>query len=361
MSIKLVSAALDTFLVCGKETIVIRGVIDPESVKDIKADSYQRENVSRSKIKALANALENSSVPDVELGMRGEKIRESDGGKVIHLQDETFVIDGLQRLTGARHLMQTKPGVSPRIGALVHLNTDFNWERERFRILNQERTRISVNILLRNLRHDHESIDMIHKMTESDESFVLNRRVCWNQNVQRDHVCTALMVCRVAGILHSRHSTGGRGTDVRDIGRGLDQIMEKVGRTVMRDNIKNFFGLVDEFWGVKRIVYAQSATHMKGTFLTVLADIFTDHDNFWRNNRFFVEADLKSKIAKFPTNDPEVERLAGSGGKAREVLYSLLLNHINSGKRTKRLTRVAGTDIIPKIEIETENPILVNS
>jgi hypothetical protein len=79
---------------------------------------------------------------------------------------------------------------------------------------------------------------------------------------------------------------------------------------------------------------------MRGTFLSVLAKLLSDHHDFWTGDddkRLFVEAPLKRKIAQFPISDPEVRHLAGSSGKAREILYLMLRDHINSGKRTKHL------------------------
>jgi hypothetical protein len=46
---------------------------------------------------------------------------------------------------------------------------------------------------------------------------------------------------------------------------------------------------------------------------------------------------LRRKIKQFPLNDPQVSQLAGAGGQANIILYQMLLKHINSGKRIKRL------------------------
>jgi hypothetical protein len=45
----------------------------------------------------------------------------------------------------------------------------------------------------------------------------------------------------------------------------------------------------------------------------------------------------KSKLAKFPVTDPQIVNLAGSSGTSREMLYMLMVNHVNSGKRTRHL------------------------
>ncbi|OHA16786.1 MAG: hypothetical protein A3C79_00445 [Candidatus Taylorbacteria bacterium RIFCSPHIGHO2_02_FULL_45_28] len=346
MSIKLLKAAIDIFKLPTttktEEIIILRGVVDPESLKEIKVDKYQREVLSSAKIKALMVALESSKVPDIELGMRGERyqVRKPDGEEVYFLQDDVFVIDGLQRITAALKLLQEKFDCKPRIGAVVHFSTSFDWERERFRILNQERTKLDVNVFLRNLQTDSEAIDMIFRLC-NDSSFILQNRVKWSQNMLRGQLIPALLLCKVTGVLHSRFGPG-RTSSCHELASALDTTMKTVGRTTMRDNIKTFFEVIDECFGVKRIVMVHAASYMRSTFLLSLADIFTNHTDFWRGTRLFVEQKLRCKIAKFPINDPEIERLSGAGGQARAIMYEIMLKAINSGKRKKRLKGVDG-------------------
>ena len=358
--VKLTNAALDTFRgVDGKETLILRGVIDPDTLGAIQVAPYQREILSSSKIDALARALANSTVPDIELGMRGDKHRVSNAdktGEVWVLLDDTFVIDGLQRTTAARHLMQKMPDARPRLGAVVHFDTNYDWERERFRLLNQERTKISTNVLLRNLQTDSSGIDMLVKLC-ADESFVLKGRVQWNQKMLRNEVISALTLCKVVGILHSRFGPG-RSNGSTELASMISTTMEVVGRTTMRDNIKTFFELLDQAFGVQRIVFVDGAAHIKTTFLVTLADVLTHHKDFWRGTRLFIDRPLRMKIEKFPINDPEVARLACSGGKAMEILYVLITDHINSGKRSKRLSvDMVGKDRVPTTSPSTEKPL----
>lgn len=352
MSIKLTNAALDIHQRGNTDTLVIRGVIDPMSLKDIKIDSYQRENVSKGKILALANAIEKSSVPDIELGMRGEKHQERDNGKTFILQDDIYVIDGLQRITAALEVIRRPQASMPRIGALVHLNTTFDWERERFRILNQERTKISPNVLLRNRRQDNPSIDMIAHLTE-DKAFALCNRISWAQNMCRGQILPALTLCKTIGRLHARFGPG-RGSDLIELSNGLDKIMEKIGRNTLRENAKEFFDLLDHCFGVRRLVYVHSAVQTKSTFLQTMADVLTRHEDFWTDHKLTVSTDLTRKIALFPIDDPEVARLGGSAGKAKDLLYHLLVDHINSGKRTRRLRLSPGyEEVVTEREDET--------
>jgi hypothetical protein len=346
MSTKLLNGVLDVFKVGEKETLIIRGIIDLDSFGNIQVAPYQREVLPGAKVKTLMNALKYSSVPDVELGMRGDKHRVSvneKGGDTFYLQDDVFVIDGLQRISAAKKLIAEDPTAKPRVGAVVHFDTTEEWETERFRILNQERSKLNGNILLRNLRPKSEAVDMVFRLCE-DETFVLFNRVQWTQRMARTEILPATVVSRTVGFLHSRFGPGRGGCSPTDLAAQLDTTMKLVGRTTMRDNVKTFFDILDECFGVKKVVYHHGAAFIRSNFLICLADLFTRHTNFWRGNRLFVEKDLKMKISKFPINDPEVVRLASSGGKAKEILYSLLLEHVNSGKRTRRLQLVDGME-----------------
>lgn len=359
-SVKLVKAAIDIFSKPGGgETIVIRGVIDPTTLESIQVGGYQREILPTAKISSLMKALKTSTVPDVELGMRGDKhqVREGEnGGEAYYLQDPTFVIDGLQRITAAKRLMEAEPGVLPRIGALVHLDTTEEWEKERFRILNQERTRLNVNILLRNARDKSEATDMLFRLCQ-DPTFALCNRIQWAQRMARTELMPALVLCQTIGILHARFARGTRGYSPQEVTSALDSIQTTVGRNILRDNIKTFFEILDECFGIRRVVYQHAAIHLRRTFLVTVADIFTRHNNFWNGYRLSVERRLREKLAKFPTSDPEISRLAGSGGKAKDILYQLIIEHINSGKRTRRLTPADG--LTPK-SMDTELEVTGN-
>ena len=76
------------------------------------------------------------------------------------------------------------------------------------------------------------------------------------------------------------------------------------------------------------------------TFLETLANVFSDHTDFWSDDehRFAVPYQIKQKLKKFPVNDPEIQRLIQLGGRAFERLRYQLIRYINSGKRTHHLT-----------------------
>ena len=98
--------------------IILRGVIDPQSLHLLQVADYQREVLPLAKISELVEAFMKGSVPDVDLGMRGERFFERSGS--FYLQDDVFIVDGLQRVTAALHLIQMATGILPQLGAVVH-------------------------------------------------------------------------------------------------------------------------------------------------------------------------------------------------------------------------------------------------
>lgn len=126
-SIKLCCAALDEL---NDGTIVIRGVVDHDSLQHLKVDEYQREVQPLASLMKLVNAFKmGTRVPDIELGMRGGNFIDREGA--YYLQDEVYIIDGQQRVKAARHGMTTGVLESPHIGCVVHCNTTKEWERDR--------------------------------------------------------------------------------------------------------------------------------------------------------------------------------------------------------------------------------------
>lgn len=330
-TVKMTNAALDE----KNNQIILRGVLDHNSLELLQVDDYQRETLPLSEITGLIEALRASSVPDIELGMRGGDFHERDGA--FYLKDPVFIVDGQQRVNAAKQLLLASAmQVVPRLGATVHFNTNKEWEREKFRILNMERVKLSPNILVRNMRNNNQAVRVMFNLTTQDKNCVLYERVSWDQRAKRKEIVSALTVLKSVGVLHS-HLGAGRGCRVTDLSAGVQKIMEKIGPGVFRENIRLFYDIVDQCWSIRTVTYRAGATHLKHTFLKSLAFVFSNHLDFWRENRLFVETELVRKLRLFNIHDPSVANLAGSGGQANKILYQLLVDHINSGKRTRRL------------------------
>lgn len=343
MHIRILSPSLDEFMRDGEKVIVLRGIIDPQCLSGIRAATYQREVLRGPKQNNLMEAVRLSAVPDVELGVRGKNFTTegSGDGEVAVIKHDVYVVDGLQRISAGVALIAKDATQAPRIGATIHFETNEEWERARFKVLNQDRTRVSPNVLLRNEREVNGAIGLIYNLTHTDDAFVLHRRVQWGQLRARGEMITALNVIRLAGILHSNFSRGGRSNSVPEImesGAGIEGVMTAAGKVNFRENIRYFFDLIDECWGVKRVTFVDKCTHMKGGFLVALAELLLRHKEFWKESRLFVDKPTRKKLARFNTSDPEVVRLAGSNGKASVALYVMLLDHVNSGRRSNRLS-----------------------
>lgn len=326
--------------------IVIRGVIDDDSLKHLLIDDYQREALPLSSLASILSALEKGDrLPDIELGLRGEKfktVQEDDGSETFILQNVCYIIDGQQRRNGALHHITKHPDGNRKVGlgAVVRFGTDRKTERELFRIFNQLRSKVSPNVLIKNMREDSTALASIYGLCHTDKTFSLYERVCWAQKMRRSDLLTAMTLCKTVTRLHS-HRVPGKTVDLNTIVSALDRGAKEMGLTAVRENVKMFYDLVDYAWGVRAVTYSSAANHLRTNFLVTLAQLFSDHVDFWAgkdDTRLFVNADLKRKIAQFPVLDPSVANLTGAGGKSYEVLYHMLRDHINRGRKSNRLT-----------------------
>lgn len=333
--LKIVGGVLDVIELDGVERLAIRGLIDPHSLQDIKVPPYQREVLSQPKIKALKDALKHSRVPEVDLGMRGDLYDERPKG-IFYLNSDVFVIDGLQRVTAGKELVASEEAF-PYISAVVHFDTTENWERERFTALNTGQTGLSNNVMLRNLAGENAGAAVIYRITQ-DKGFVLGDKVAWTQNMHKGDLLTAITFYKVVGRLMS-HAGPGRSGPVSIASGGADKIIKKVGRNNFIANVKSFFTLVDETFGVASVAYRNQAVQLKASFLLALAGVVSDHENWWDGDRLEVPTDLKRRLALFPISDGTVVQLAGSAGKAISMLEYLLIDHLNTRKSTRKLRR----------------------
>lgn len=331
MQLKVLSGALDELT---EGQIVLRGVIDPGSLGSLLQPTYQRETLRKAKTQELMEAFRSSTgrVPDVELAVRGERYGCTDSNGTYTITGDVYIIDGLQRISAARRFVSE--GGKPLVGAMIHFETTEEWERERFDILNMCRTRLSPNILLRNRTAQCTSLCRLYDLC-SDESFVLYQRVSWSQYMRREELLTALSLLKTVMRLHSKFGAG-RYVSVAGLWQALPPMMSSVGHATMIDNVKSFFQLLDTTWGIRGILYKDRATHLKSGFLFALADVVSGYPMFWSGKSLCIDRDVQKKIGQFGLNDPNVRAMACSTSSIG-LLSRLLVDHINSGKRTRRL------------------------
>lgn len=138
---------------------------------------YQREVLSGKKHGELVQAFKDGQrFPDVELGMRGRKFQQKNG--LFILEDPVFIVDGLQRIASAREALElTNDGIKIRLGATIYFDSTDEWERSRFRTLNIERTKLSPNVHLRNLRPSNKAVAALYELTARPGDFPLYNRV----------------------------------------------------------------------------------------------------------------------------------------------------------------------------------------
>jgi hypothetical protein len=329
--IKVLSGALDELT---EGQIVLRGVIDPASLRGLLKPDYQRETLREATIEGLMKAFRDGTgrVPDVELAIRGERYGCTDSAGTYTITGDVYIIDGLQRISAARQFVHD--GGKPLVGAMLHFGTTEEWERERFDILNMRRTKLSPNVLLRNRAAQCPSLCRLHDLC-TDESFVLCQRVSWSQYMRREELLTALSFLKTVMRLHSKFGAG-RYHAVSGLRQALPPMMASVGHTTMIENVKTFFELLDGTWGIRGILYKDRATHLKHGFLFALADVISAHPAFWSGKSLHIDRDMQKKIGQFGLNDPSVRVMACSGSSVG-LLNRLIVDHINSGRRTRRL------------------------
>ena len=337
------------------DDLVVRGVIDPECLDGLKTDDYQREVLSPigGKRNGLVKAIEDGvQLPDVELGMRGKNVKFIGTGDraIAVLRDPVYIVDGLQRISAMRQFIERNPDkpLTSYIGATIHLNTDKKLEKERFHSLNQKRIPVGPSVILRNLRDDHPAILTLYGLSMNDPEFALFHRVTWEQRMKKTEILTGLMLVKATASLH-RHCSQKGGASIgslRQVPTVLDRIVKAIGLATFRANTKEFFDIIDACWGVRNIEYNTVSPQIRGNWLMVLGRLLSDHTNFWNGKELFVDADQKRKLKSFPLRDSDVMHLAGSGTMAIPILYNMLVEHMNKGRRINRLKsrRVTATE-----------------
>lgn len=334
MPVKLTNAALEEK---DDKEIVLRGSIDPASLKELKVGQYQREVLPITTLNSMMDAVAAGRTPDVILGMRGEKFV-SRNTNDFFLHNDVYIIDGLQRVSAGIRMLELGQK-TPHIGALVYFNSSEKFEKAQFNALNTQAVKLSPNIIIRNFKDENEAVNMLFNLCH-DRTFPLTQRVTWSQRAGRGELISAATFAKTVGRLHSFIATGVKGSRVIDLADALERLSKTVGRNTLRANTVTFFDTVDAAWGIRRVTYKDGAVQLRHAFLRCLAATFASHYDFWNgsnNYKLTVSRDMIRKLASFPIHDPTVVSLSGAAGKAHEHLTQLIVDHLDKGKRTGRL------------------------
>lgn len=321
----------------GKEDITIAGVIQADTLANIGFDSYQRDlGTMKQREKLYAALKDGKPLPPVELGMRGARTRDHKDGS-IHLNDPVYAIDGRQRIGTMIEWLQNHPkDTHLYLPATVYLNTERKWEQERFIEVNLGQRRVSPNKILAELREKgNPGILTLYGLSNNERNFPMCGRVSWEQNMKRADLISARSFLMVAGHLHS-HLVHSRGYSIRPMVTAMDQISKTFGVQNLRENMRTFFNVVEDAWGVRDVPYRQGMKQLHNGFLMSLARLFSDHHDFWTDNNKVLEvtaADRK-RLRGFVL-DNNVVRLVEGGTQSRLQLRNLMVSVMNRHRKGK--------------------------
>jgi len=334
--VRLQSSALDE----KNGEIIAHGWLDIDALNNLRVGDYQREilETTGGRKSALRKAVEaGERLPDIMLGMRGQSY--TPRGSAMLLENDVYIVDGLQRVSALRKFAADNPerASEVRIGAEVRFATNRDSEEELFTILNVQRKAMSASVILRNKRQHSNGVATLYGLTMTDKSFPMIGKVCWDQQMHRGELLTALSFAKSVVTLHRHVTFGGRNLTVAGKLPGfLDNMSGIIGLQTFRNNVVAFYEAIDDIWGLRGIKYTDRAIHTRSTFLIQLAAVFSDHEDFWDGKKLVIDAGQKAKLKSFPIDDPTIIRLASSGANAGILLYRHFIDHMNKGKQTSR-------------------------
>ena len=195
---------------------------------------------------------------------------------------------------------------------------------------------MSPNVLLRNARSDSPIVMSLYQLCLSSQ-FSLQKRVCWHQQMKREELLTAMILVKVSGELHRRFGVNLASRRQDTLVPALDKFAARVGRSVLIGNVREFFDVLTEAFRINEVVYREIAPSLRHGFLLSLAKVFASHQDFWADAEFRVPKELRRKLGMFAINDPHIATLCSSSGSTINILSAMLVDHFNSGKRSKRL------------------------
>ena len=262
--------------------IVLRGVIDPATLKYIRMDWYQREQgFSKSHNNEIVAAFfAGSKISDITIGMRGHRCKSH--GDIYQLLDRCYCIDGGQRLYCAAIATKERPDVRIRLGAKVHFGTTEEIENEMFCKLGTTQVRVAASVLVRNRKKKSAAANLMVRLN-TDDSFALKSRVQWNQVKTRHELISGFSFARVIAALHSHKGGALKSSKTYELLEALDQLVEKIGADNFAGNTIRFFDAIDKCWTLRQLSGARTEhrPHLELEFLLTVAGLLSSYSEFW--------------------------------------------------------------------------------
>jgi hypothetical protein len=303
--------------------VILRGVVDQESLKHIKMDWYQREQgFSKNHTDEIASAFFlGAKVADITIGMRGHRCTSKND--IYSLLDKCYCIDGGQRLWGAAVALKERPALKIKIGAKIIFGTNEEMENELFCRLGTTQKKISSQILIRNRRKKSAVANLLVSLN-SNPAFALESRVGWDQMKTSHELITGFTLARIVAQLHAHKGGGLRTQKVYDLLAALDGVADKIGVESMRGNVIRFFDAIDACWTIRNLGGSWGPhPHLRSEFLTTFAKLVSAYPDFWdgteRHDFYFLDRHVK-RLTKFKL----AKYVLASARPSQKVLYGML-------------------------------------
>jgi hypothetical protein len=309
------------------DKIVLRGVLDQETLKFINMAWYQRERgFSTSQINEIMAAyFAGDKIEDITVGMRGQRFRSR--GESYVLQDKCYCINGGQRLYAAAAAVRERPGLKIRLGVKVIFDTTEEYENDLFCKMGTTAIRISPSVLLRNKKKRSAAARLLVEM-KGDADFALKDRVSWDQRKSRHDLMSGYTFCRIVGALHAHKAGALKSNKLYELLGGLDNLVGTVGAEHVRLNVVRFFDAIDKCWTIRNLSGGrESRPHMKPLFLQTIARLVSRYPEFWngkeRNEFYFGDRYLR-RLKGF-----KVSEYVNSKAVPRDVLAEVLRKRLS--------------------------------
>jgi len=263
------------------DRIVLRGVLDQETLRYIRLDWYQREQgFSPSHISKIVSAFKSgNNIADITIGMRGQRVKNVKDTYI--LLDRCYCIDGGQRLYAAAVALKDVPDLKINLGVKAYTDTTEKFENELFCKLGTTQVKIASSVLIRNKKKESVAANMLINISK-DQDFALKDRICWDQARIKGQLLSGNRFTSIVALLHARRG-GTTGGGCLEVLASVDRVLEKITEDVGKVNVIKFFDAIDRCWTLRNLEGGsdEPRPHLKAIFLITFARMVSSHDEFW--------------------------------------------------------------------------------